>query len=360
MMSDVRMMRNGELVFQVAVSDEDLDDRLDKTELFSRKSVSGKLLNCVNLTLVLLGIVSSDKYLSVCTERKETTSNEELFLFIKEALQKCGKPDNGIGFSKTSIPVSEINEIGHYLLPGYATYLRLNYPDRDYYHAILLRKDKCGRLFCIDAQVGEDGLYPEQASGVKRIIKYLSNDGYKTCQYITSARNAIIHSGEVYLCQTDRLPLTSKVEKPPSAASIYMSMSLPLKAKTKRYTPIDLAASPGQRIQVNFMSAILKEDTKNIGRYMAEIKDSHLVPEYEDSRGSSLMLAAVKMKMENVVKHLCELGADPNIENKDGESPLDAALKFPEITKILRECVKKGGKKTRRSKRLTKSTRRRR
>lgn len=354
-MSDDRMMRNGELVFQVAVSDEELDDRLDKTEPFSRKSVRGKLLNCVNLTLVLLGIVSSDKYLSVCTERKETTSNEELFLFVKEALEKCGKPDVGVGFSKTKIPITEINEIGHYILPGYATYLRLNHPDRDYYHAILLRKDKCGRLFCIDAQVGEDGLYPEQASGVKRIIKYLSNDGYTTCQYITSSRKGIIHSSEVSACQTNRLPLPSKTPSPPpnpSQSSYYTHLKP--KSTAKKYTTMDLYASIGQRYQTNFMSAILKDDTKSIARYNELINPSHLQPEYEDGNGNSLMLAAVKMKMGNIVEHLCELGADPNLENKNGESPFDAAS--PEITNILRKCVRKGGK-TRRNMKFRRNTR---
>ena len=354
-MSDTRMMRNGELVFQVAVSDEELDDRLDKTEPFSRKFVSGKLLNCVNLTLVLLGIVSSDKYLSICTERKETTSSEELFLFVKEALEKCGKPVVGIGFSNSKIAITEINEIGHYILPGHATYLRLNHPDRDYYHAVLLRKDKCGRLFCIDAQVGEDGLYPEQASGVKRIIKYISHDGYTTCQYLTSARGAIIHANEVALCQTNRVPLTHKEETPkPSIPSVYMKP----KSRAKKYATMELYASVGQRIQTNFMSAILKDDTKNIVRYIEEIKPEHLEPEYQDGKGNSLMLATVKMRMADIIEYLCELGADPNLENDQGISPLDAAEKFPEITKVLRKCtsMKAGRKQTRRNK-LRKSLR---
>jgi hypothetical protein len=234
----------------------------------------------------------------------------------------------------------------------------VNHPDREYYHALLLRKDKCGRLFCIDAQVGEDGLYPEQASGVKRIIKYLSNDGYTTCQYLTSARGAIIHSNEVAVCQTNRVPFTAKEETPkPSAASMYMSIKP--KNTSKKYTLIDLAASPGQRIQINFMSAILKNDTKNIVRYIEEIESKHLKPEFQDSRGSSLMLAAVKMQMTDIVKYLCELGADPNLENNLGESPLDAAVKFPEITSVLRKCgsMKAGRKQTRRN-RLRKSTRR--
>ncbi len=321
-------------MFQISVSDTQLDERLDKTEPFSRRFIKGVLSNCVNLTLVLLGVVTSDKYLSVCTNRKQTTKDKELILFIAEALKKCGRGNATTVSIENSkqYPVSELKRIGEGLLPEYATCLKLIHPSRDYYHMVLLRKDRCGRLFCIDPQVGEDGLYPEQANGISRILKYIQHDGYTHISFITSSNTGLIHSHEIDTCRSDHIPISDdgvfELSKPVSSSS---------------------SVSPAETVKpVSSSSISPSETTKPASSSSAE--PTQAPP----------LIRAIWMRDRKLVKMLLDIGSDPNEEDSHGNSALDYAKtqKSPEIYDMLIKSMRKGGRKTRRRK-LTRRTRKR-
>lgn len=63
--------------------------------------------------------------------------------------------------------------------------------------------------------------------------------------------------------------------------------------------------------------------------------------EVERDRGASALLIASQQGFEEIVKYLLESGADPNVVDADGDTPLSLAEKFQfhEIVVLLKESL---------------------
>jgi hypothetical protein len=404
---DNRPLVFGRRLFQVAVSNEQLEERLNTTEPYSRRLSEPYLMNCANLTMVLLGIVTAEEYLSVCTKRGHGTPFKETKIFIEDAFRKCGKSATASMYPFRA-DLDKLKTLADGLLPGYATYLILYHETTS--HAVLLRKDKCNQFFLIDAQVGEDRLYPEQAIGLNRILKYIKHDEYISFGFIETTQNGLIHENEVAMCTTDRVPgreptpaveLPKPTPAPPKAEPTppppgpvpqivwrrepipYTNLPAPepkdaanrqplldaikrrdyetvkslfTKVDTLNYTSPDGLVTPLIALVQNF-----KTDRQSTRFFLGDFVKLGANINYSNSRGNTVLIESLQVADGSLIDTLCKLGADPNVENKQGQSALDIAKirKVPrEIYQSLQYCAARKGGKTRRTRKL--GTRRRR
>lgn len=193
----------GKYVFQVRLDDLELDARLSHTKPYSSLSNKG-LLNCTNLVLYTLGIVKSEEYIKTCTIRKTHTSYRETLEYISDALRECNKPSK-VEFSP-DFGIRHLNKLTDALLPGYATELSLRKWGSDTGHDIIIRRDLCSRIFCIDPQQGTPYIYPEVVSGDEQVKQYLERMGWERWACIFSEFDGIIHYEEHEGCHTKKRP----------------------------------------------------------------------------------------------------------------------------------------------------------
>ena len=155
-------------LFQVQLSEFDLNMNFIKTKAAVDEYQGNQALNCLNLTVVLLGIIEDPKeYLKICKERNRSTPLQELNNITKNAFQKIGVPYKGLESFTHVNEIKPMNplllslqKLGKYLHNGHATPVGFQYDDGQG-HMALLRKDKKGSLELIDPQLyAEDGTYP--------------------------------------------------------------------------------------------------------------------------------------------------------------------------------------------------------
>ena len=166
-----RMKTNQDTLLQFAVSDQQLEERLQLVRAFSKNQIQLSdyiLQNCANLTLVLLGLIQNPKkYLQVCTRRSKATQFTEISRTIKNTNEGCLLEEVEIPFhfyrrngQSISYDRAITEYIGPELKPGYATLIHFQYGTHN--HCILVRKTSGNEIVeLIDAQdVATDGTYP--------------------------------------------------------------------------------------------------------------------------------------------------------------------------------------------------------
>jgi hypothetical protein len=187
---------------QIPLSEFALEQRLKITKETSQAEKSGNLLlNCANLVIVLLGLVTKpENYLLKCYDRDAITEMAELDTIVKGAFLKAnvkykGQVYNGINSNQVVNEIQRdlvygqiLNALGEKLKPGYATPLGMTFREGNQ-HLALLRKDVAGNLEFIDPQaVDRDGSYP-----LRRTIYRLFN----LSPYKASLKNIIHFLGPI-------------------------------------------------------------------------------------------------------------------------------------------------------------------
>lgn len=162
------MSQGGYGLLQVPLTNVGLVFRLAVTKPYSDLYSDGTtLLNCANLVLVVLDLVTDTReYLEKCKARARETQFHELDTITREAFQAVGIAyDGAINHMKT-IPndkfifTSNLNKIGESLKNEYATPLGLRFSDGAQ-HLVILRKHDDGSLEFLDPQaLNKDGSYP--------------------------------------------------------------------------------------------------------------------------------------------------------------------------------------------------------
>ena len=177
-------------LLQIPLSEFALKQRLKITLETSQAKKKGNLLvNCANLVIVLLGLVTKpENYLLKCYDRDAITDMTELDTIVKEAFLKAnvkykGEVYNGIHSNQVTNEIQRdlvygqiLNALGEKLKHGYATPLGITFQDGNQ-HLVVLRKDLAGNLELIDPQaVDKDGSYP-----LRRIIyRFFNLSPYKS------------------------------------------------------------------------------------------------------------------------------------------------------------------------------------
>lgn len=201
-------------VFQVAVSNEELEERLRRTEPYSHAHMGGLLLNCTNITLVLLGLTTADNYLAVCTARGQKTHYEEQDMFINRALQSCGKPTGAKLVTLPRYSIDYIVQLADALLPGYATNIVVVYepfPYKESLHSAFLMKTLDNEIVYIDAQTSnDDGSYPLKVTGMDALRSFFRQNSFTKFLFMMSPPGAIIHAGETAACRTTDVPTAGR------------------------------------------------------------------------------------------------------------------------------------------------------
>ncbi|OCT71388.1 ankyrin repeat domain-containing protein 22 [Xenopus laevis] len=84
---------------------------------------------------------------------------------------------------------------------------------------------------------------------------------------------------------------------------------------------------------------IMVSKTKQNERLIKLLLQSGVSVNAVDSKGNTALHYACRMKSKSVVPLLLDAQADPNIKNKDGESPIDIAerLEFAKILQMLKK-----------------------
>lgn len=119
------------------------------------------LKNCVNLSLVYLGLISDvKKYLEVCTSRNKGTELAE----VDEVLATVVGYKFPSATSKVTPETSFQNilqSIGDSLLPEHATIVWIAFKDQDMGHSVIVKKEADSTLRLLDFQIiNPDGSYP--------------------------------------------------------------------------------------------------------------------------------------------------------------------------------------------------------
>jgi hypothetical protein len=177
-------------LLQIPLSEFALGQRLKITlETSEGKKKENFLVNCANLVIVLLGLVTkTEDYLLKCYDRRNYTEMYELDTIVKEAFQKANVKYKGEKYDGIT-PNAVINEIqrdltygqilnalGEKLKNGYATPLGITFQAGNM-HLAVLRKDVAGNLEFIDPQaVEKDGSYPLR----RRIYQFFNLSPYKS------------------------------------------------------------------------------------------------------------------------------------------------------------------------------------
>jgi hypothetical protein len=176
-------------LLQIPLSEFALEQRLKLTIETSEAKKEGNLLvNCANLVIVLLGLVTKpENYLLKCYDRDAITEMAELDTIVKEAFSKAnvkykGQVYNGISSNQVTNEITRdlvysqiLNTLGVKLKPGYATPLGMTFREGNQ-HLVLLRKDVAGNLELIDPQVVDrNGSYPLR----RKIYPYFNLSPYK-------------------------------------------------------------------------------------------------------------------------------------------------------------------------------------
>lgn len=154
-----------EPLLQVPLTEFQLTERLKITVATSAKEKQGnQLLNCANLTIVLLGLVTKpENYLLKCYDRSNFTEMYELNTILSEAFKKANVKYKGANYNEPlahtvtvetsmKLPWGDIlKTIGEKLKYGYATPLGITFKDKSQ-HLVVLRKNLGGILELIDPQ----------------------------------------------------------------------------------------------------------------------------------------------------------------------------------------------------------------
>jgi hypothetical protein len=162
-------------LFQVHLTRETLDQNAKITRDFSIERAGLELLNCTNLTFVMLGIIQDpSRYLAICTRRKEPTTREEAKYYIKSALFACGLDDRVDESIFVNMKVFEE------LKESYGTPVFITYRG-GIGHTVLIWRSSAGLQY-IDAQ---DRVV---VTGENNIIEFLKNkDTISVLVYMTHA-----------------------------------------------------------------------------------------------------------------------------------------------------------------------------
>lgn len=171
-------------LLQIPVTDEELHERLVITKDFSKAARKNILLNCANLTFVLLGLVEDPKnYLGFCTTRNRGTQDSEIEDVIVGALAKAGIEYNSQNklTEKTMDKPEDYTKTMNYFLEilsvGNATPLWFEFTN-DVLHLVFLRKKDKTTLELIDSQdINRDASYPLTTKhyGIFNIQPYKKN-----------------------------------------------------------------------------------------------------------------------------------------------------------------------------------------
>ena len=177
-------------LLQIPLSEFALQQRLKITlETSQAKKPENLLVNCANLVIVLLGLVTKpENYLLKCYDRDAITEMAELDTIVREAFSKAnvkykGQAYNGINSNQVVNEIQRdlvygqiLNALGEKLKNGYATPLGITFQDGNK-HLVLLRKDVAGNLELIDPQVvDKDGSYPLR----RTIYRFFNLSPYKS------------------------------------------------------------------------------------------------------------------------------------------------------------------------------------
>lgn len=135
-------------------------------------------------------------------------------------------------------------------------------------------------------------------------------------------------------------------------------------SSTVALAPAPTPAPTPSSLQPRHLDLISRIREKNERQIELNIELSNLSKEpgfqidLQDAVGDTLLIAASRKGHTELIKALCRLGADFNLENKAGKSALDVA---PVIAKgmLLSACKRKTGGRTRRRRKLTRRTRKR-
>lgn len=160
-------------ILQIPISYEELKQRLELTKGYSElHKKEEQLLNCANLVLVLLGLVTEpEKYLLKCYDRSAVTKEYELNTIIVEAFQKAEITYKGEAYTNLFdhakiFELSEeityqalFKEIQKYMSQNHGTPLGITFEDGTMHLVLLYKGFFAARL--IDPQsVTKLGFYP--------------------------------------------------------------------------------------------------------------------------------------------------------------------------------------------------------
>ena len=89
----------------------------------------------------------------------------------------------------------------------------------------------------------------------------------------------------------------------------------------------------GDFLSLSLINAVLKEDKEALAMALDEGKD----PNKFDQNGKTLFDIAIENNLLRGLFNLVSLGVDPNMKNKQGQTPLEKAyeLKMPQAPELL-------------------------
>lgn len=163
-------------LFQIYLNADQIDKRLKITKQYSQTQISGVLLNCANLSLVVLGLVKAEYYLEACTIRKKTTEDQELLDYITDALRQCGNNAKLYGTELINYSKNTLEDLIDSLSNEYATGLVIQWTNNTG-HMLIIGKNEDGDPYILDPQIpNQDGSYPLKIEGVDNIHNYFKGN----------------------------------------------------------------------------------------------------------------------------------------------------------------------------------------
>jgi hypothetical protein len=217
-------------ILQIPISYEELKQRLELTKAYSElHKKEEELLNCANLVLVLLGLVTEpENYLLKCYDRSALTQEYELNTIVVEAFQKAEITYKGEAYTNLFehakfLEITEENtyekvlkDIQKYMSQNHGTPLGITFEDGTMHLVLLYKGFFAARL--IDPQlVTKLGFYP------------LTNIFFIKNPFIKNIKNIIVFAGPI-------LPESKKALAKSTLSENIMHLNKPKKQGGKRKT----------------------------------------------------------------------------------------------------------------------------